>query len=48
MTTLSEQFIKLVKETLTDDKNDIQPEVMDESAKRPNFFHDNNNSNKPE
>ena len=48
MTTLSEQFIRLVKETLTDDKNDIQTEVMDESAKSPNFFHDNNNSNKPE
>ena len=30
MTTLSEQFIKLVKETLTDDKNDIQPKIMDE------------------
>ena len=54
MTTLSNQFNKLVKvaleekQALTDNENDIQLEVMDESAKSPNLFHDNNNSNKPE
>ena len=53
MTTLSNQFNKLVKvalqekQTLTDNENDIQLKVMDESAKSPNFFNDNNNSNKP-
>ena len=54
MTTLKNQFNELVKVTLeekqamTDDKNDIQLEVTDESAKYPDFFHENNNSNKPE
>ena len=48
MTTLSEQFNELVKETLTDNKNDIQPEIMDESTKCRDFIHDNNSSNKPE
>ena len=36
------------KQALMDTKNYIQLEVMDESAESPDFFHDNNNSNKPE
>ena len=37
------------KQASMDDKNDdIRLEVMDGSAKSLNFFHDNNNSNKPE
>ena len=54
MTTLKDQFNELVKVTLEekqapmDDKNDIRLEVMDGSAKSLDFFHDNNNSNKPE
>ena len=35
------------KQALTDDKNDMQLEVMDESEKSPDFFRDNK-SNKPE
>ena len=51
---LNDQFKKLVKVTLkekqalTDDKNDIQEEVMDESAKSPYFICDNNKPNNPE
>ena len=54
MTALKDQFNELVKVTLEekqapmDDKNDIRLEVMDGSAKSLDFFHDNNNSNKPE
>ena len=54
MTILNDQFNKLVKVTLkekqalTDDKNDIQVEVMDESAKSPYFICDNNKPNNPE
>ena len=54
MTTLKDQFNELVKVTLEekqapmDDKNDIRLEAMDGSAKSLDFFHDNNNSNKPE
>ena len=55
MTALKDQFNELVKVPLEekqasmDDKNDdIRLEVMDGSAKSLNFFHDNNNSNKPE
>ena len=54
MTTLKDQFNELVKVTLEekqapmDDKNGIRLEVMDGSAKSLDFFHDNNNSNKPE
>ena len=36
------------KQALTDDKNNIRLEVMDESAESPDFFHDNINSNKPD
>ena len=54
MTALNDQFNQLVKvaleekQALTDDMNDVRLEEMDESAKNPDFFHDNNNSNKPE
>ena len=54
MTALKDQFNELVKVTLEekqapmDDKNDIRLEAMDGSAKSLDFFHDNNNSNKPE
>ena len=54
MTTLNNQFNELMKVTLeekqalTDNKNDIQQDVMDESAKKPNFFHDYNKPNNPE
>ena len=54
MTTLNNQFNELMKVTLeekqalTDDKNDIQQEVMDKSAKSPDFFRDNNKPNNPE
>ena len=54
MTTLNDQFNELLKvavkekQALTDNKNDIQLEVMDKSAKAPILFHDNNNFNKPE
>ena len=58
MTNLNDQFNELVKVTLqekqaltenSNNKNDIQLEVMDESAKSPNFFCDNqSSSNKPE
>ena len=58
MTTLNDQFSELVKVTLeekqaltenSNNKNDIQLEVMDEPAKSPDFFRDNNSSsNKPE
>ena len=50
MTNLNDQFNELVKVTLqekqaltenSNNKNDIQLEVMDESAKSPNFFCDN-------
>ena len=56
MTTLNNQFNKFVKVTLEEkqvltekskNKNDIQLEKMDESAKSPDFFHDNKPS-KPE
>ena len=36
------------KQALTDNKNDIQQDVMDESAKKSNFFHDYNKPNNPE
>ena len=48
---LNDQFKKLVKVTLkekqalTDDKNDIQEEVMDESPKSPYFICDNKPNN---
>ena len=54
MTALKDQFNELVKVTLEekqalmDDKNDIRYEAMDGSTKSLDFFHDNNNSNKPE
>ena len=54
MTALIDQFNELVKVTLeekqalTDDKNNIRLEVMDESAESADFFHDNINSNKPD
>ena len=58
MTKLNDQFNELVKVTIeekqaltenSNNKNDIQLEVMDESAKSPNFFCDNkSSSNKPE
>ena len=56
MTTLNNQFNKFVKVTLeekqvltekSNNKNDIQLEEMDESAKSPDFFPDNKPS-KPE
>ena len=49
MTILNDQFNELVKVTIEEihvltenskDKNDIHLEVMDESAKSPEFFHD--------
>ena len=49
MATLNDQFNELVKVTLEkkqalmDNKSNIQLEVMDESAKSPNFVRDNNN-----
>ena len=54
MTNLNDQFNELLrvevkeKQALTDNKNDIQLEVMDKSAKAPILFHDNNSFNKPE
>ena len=58
MAILKDQFNKLVKVTLekkqalmenNNDKNDIQLEVMNVSAKNPDFFRDNkSSSNKPE
>ena len=54
MAALNDQFNELVKlvleekQALTDNKNYIQLEVMDESAKSPDFFYDKNNSNKTE
>ena len=49
MTALNDEFNELVKVTLEekqalmDDKSNIQLEVMDESAKSPDFARDNNN-----
>ena len=49
MTALNDEFSELVKVTLEekqalmDDKSNIQLEVMDESAKSPDFARDNNN-----
>lgn len=51
MTTGNDQFNKLVKVTLaekqvlmTENDNNIQEEIMDESAKSPNFFQNNKSS----
>ena len=53
MITLNNYFNKLVKvaleekQALMDDSIDTHLQVMDKSAKSPDFFHENN-SNKPE
>ena len=53
MASIKEQFNELVKIALTekqqltennDDEDNLQPELMDESAKSPNFFQDNKSS----
>ena len=51
MTTVNDQFNELVKKTLaekqvlmTENDNNIQEEIMDESTKSPNFFQNNKSS----
>ena len=53
MTSMKEQFNELVKITLAEkqqltendnNEDNLQPELMDESAKSPDFFQDNKSS----